>query len=250
MRSLSRRCTVPLVAVLSVPLFSPTASAAAETSPQVIRYDGGGNDAAHALAVDAAGNVYLAGSVADPGSTISFSVVKLDRRGTVGLYSGSQGGVGGQAAAVAVDPAGNVYAAGTVSDGAIFGQNIDALLVAWGPDGVGRWARRYDGPVAGFEHLSEVAVDGSGDVYTSGSSHGAGFDWLSQRYAADGTLRWTRRHSGPGSADDTVADMAPAPGGGTVVAGTARSAADFVSDMLALRFPAGTRPVPRHTPAR
>lgn len=232
MRSLLSRFALPLAAVLTVP-FLPSGASAAATTPQLVRYDSGRNDAAHALAVDAAGNLYLAGSVAGSGTAVTFSVVKLDRRGALvwrRAYSGARGGVGGQATAIAVDPQGNVYAAGTISDGAIFGQNIDALVVAWRSDGVERWARRYDGPAAGFDHLSEIAVDPAGDVYVGGSSQGAWFDWLTQRYTADGTLRWTRRHSGPGSADDNVTGMAVAPGGAVVVAGTSRHRGDGVTN--------------------
>src|SRR5687768_9874617 len=88
------------------------AAAMAET-PQVLRFHGGGYDRAAAIAVDGAGNSYVGGSV-DSQAASSFAVVKLGADGATrwsARYDGSRGGVGGQADAVAVDGAGNVYAA-------------------------------------------------------------------------------------------------------------------------------------------
>jgi len=81
-------------------------------------------------------------------------------------YDGSRGGGGGEARALAVDAAGNVYAAGWVDDGVIFSPNYDYLVVKFGPDG----AQGYDGPGDNTDLVSAIAVDGAGSVYVTGFS--------------------------------------------------------------------------------
>ena len=160
-------------AVILVAIPAATTAQAAD-SPQVVRFNGGAYDRAEAVAVDSARNVYIAGSV-DTDGRGSFAVVKLSPQGSVlwtGHYSGSRGGVGGSALAVTTDSAGNVYAAGFTGDGVIFNNNIDYLVVAFGPDGTERWAQRYDGPAGGFDQASEIAVDSAGNAYVSGFSYG------------------------------------------------------------------------------
>jgi hypothetical protein len=207
---------------------------AAAQSPQVIRFDGGAYDRAGAITVDGSGNSYLAGAVdeGDPGS--SFAVVKLGPDGAVrwsARYDGSRGGVGGQANAVTVDTAGNVYAAGFVHDGVIFNQNYDYLVVKFGPDGVQRWAHRYNGPGNNSDFATQVAVDGVGNAYVTGFSYGAeGYDWATLKLAADGVLRWERRLSGPGRSDDRADDMALLPDGNVVVSGVTQGGGEQFPD--------------------
>jgi len=218
---------------LAVTSVSTPASAGDTGTPQVIRFHGGGYDRAGAIAVDAANNIYLAGSAETEGSDTTFAVVKLSPAGSVlwhANYSGSRGGVGGQARAVTVDSAGNVYAAGFVGDGVIFNTNYDYLVVKLGPDGAERWAQRYNGPGNGFDQATEVAVDTEGGVYVSGFSYGLGHDWATLKYGPDGAPQWERRHSGPGSSDDRVGDMAFAPGGNLVVTGVTQNTGDGLTN--------------------
>jgi hypothetical protein len=217
---------IALVVVLSA------ASPAAAEVPQVIRFDGGAYDGAGAIATDAAGNAYLAGSAEAQGAS-SFAVVKLGADGTrrwTARYDGSRGGAGGQPKAVAVDGAGNVYAAGWLHDGVIFSHDYDYLVVKFGPDGAQRWAQRYDGPAGNTDLAQEVAVDGAGNAYVTGFSEGQNYDWATLKYAPDGTLRWERRLSGPGYFDDRAADMAVLPDGNLVVAGVTQNTGDGLTN--------------------
>ena len=222
------------VAVAAI-AFSLSPAVAAAQTPQLIRFDGGGYDRAGTIAVDGAGNSYLGGAVdeGDPGS--SFAVIKLGPDGGVrwsARYNGSRGGVGGQANAVAVDDAGNVYAAGYVGDGVIFNTNYDYLVVKFGPDGTQQWAQRYDGPGANSDFAEQVVVDAAGNVYATGFSYGADFDydWATLKFAADGTVLWERRLDAPGPSDDRAADMALLPGGNVVVSGVTQPGGEQYPD--------------------
>jgi len=218
---------IALGAVLATP------AAAAGQGPQVIRFDGGAYDRAASIATDGAGNSYIGGSVESPGGANPFAVVKLGPDGTrrwTARYDGSRGGLGGEARAVAVDAAGNVYAAGWVDDGVIFSPNYDYLVVKFGPDGMQRWAQRYDGPGDNTDLVSAVAVDGSGNVYVTGFSYGQRYDWATLKFAPDGVPRWERRLSGAANSDDRAAAMALLPNGNLVVAGVTQNTGDGLTN--------------------
>jgi hypothetical protein len=211
------------------------AAPAAAQSPQVFRFDGGGYDRAGAITVDGSGSSYLAGAVDEGAPGSSFAVVKVGPDGTVrwrARYDGSRGGVGGQANAVAVDAAGNVYAAGYIGDGVMFNTNYDYLVVKFGADGTQRWAQRYDGPGVNSDFAEQVVVDAAGNVYATGFSYGADFDydWATLKFAADGTLRWERRLDAPGRSDDRAADMALLPAGNVVVSGVTQPGGEQFPD--------------------
>ncbi len=223
-----------LLVVLAVP------AGALASAPQTFGFHGGGYDNASAMTVDATGNVFIGGSVDTAGSQATFAVVKLGPAGTVlwrRTYSGSAGGFGGSASAVTVDGAGNVYAAGHVGDGVIFNNNLDYLVVKFGPDGSERWARRYNGPGNNTDLAHHVAVDGGGNVYVSGFSYGQGYDWATLKLSPAGAVLWERRHSGPGSGDDRPADMALAPGGNLVLTGQTMNTGDgMTADIETLTY--------------
>jgi hypothetical protein len=229
------RFMIRVAAIVGSVFATALASApAAAQSPQVIRFDGGSYDRAGAIAVDGTGNSYLAGAVDEGAPGSSFAVVKLGPDGAVrwsARYDGSRGGVGGQASAVAVDAAGNVYAAGFVHDGVIFNQNYDYLVVKFGPEGVQRWAHRYNGPGNNADFARQVVVDGVGNAYVTGFSYGAeGYDWATLKLAADGSLRWERRLGGPGRSDDRAVDMALLQDGNLVVTGVAQNTGDGLTN--------------------
>lgn len=219
---------------------APTAGAAPAPAPQVFRFNSGSDDRAFAQAVDAAGNSYLAGSVHTAGNPVTFAVVKLNPQGGLvwrHTYSGSGGGVFGVATAVAVDPAGNVYAAGSVTESAS-SRAQNELVVKLGPDGTEQWARRT-GNAGGLDFAVRIALGPAGEVYVGANSFGAGtgMDWLTQQYGPDGTLRWSRRFSGPGADADQLIDLAVTPGGTLAVTGMATLTGDGVTnDIVTLEY--------------
>jgi hypothetical protein len=210
-----------------------------QSTPRFTRYDGGRYDRAGAIAVDASGAFYIGGSVEPSSSQPAFAALKFDRAGNRlwrTNYSGSAGGSLGQAFAVAVDGQGNVFAAGYVSVG-FHSTATDALVVKFDANGVEQWARRYDGPVSGSDGAVSVAVDHLGNAYVSGHSSGTGFDWVTLKYAPDGALIWTRRHSGPGNFDDVISATSLDPQGDLVVTGITKNRGDSVTnDITTLKY--------------
>src|SRR5918993_4691394 len=226
------RAAVIAIAVGAVVAGPATATA---QSPQVLRFHGGAYDNASVITSDGSGNSYVGGYSAPREGTNTFVVIKLGPDGAVrwtARYDGSRGGGGGQADAVAVDAAGNVYAAGYIAEGEIFSTNYDYLVVKFGPDGAQRWAQRYDGPGVNSDFAEQVVVDAAGDVYATGFSYGADhdYDWATLKFAADGTLRWERRLDAPGRSDDRAADMALLPDGNVVVSGVTQPGGEQFPD--------------------
>jgi hypothetical protein len=215
-----------------------------QSTPQIVRYNGGRYDRAGGIAVDAAGAFYVGGSVEVGSTQPGFAALKFDANGNRVWntnYSGSAGGSLGQAFAVALDNQGSVYAAGYVSVG-FHSTAIDALVVKFDANGVEQWARRINSPVDGSDAAVGVVVDQVGNAYVSGYLAGAGVDWVVLKYAPDGALVWTRGLSGPGNFDDRIIKTSLDPQGDLVVTGLTKNRGDSVTnDITTVKYrPDGT----------
>jgi hypothetical protein len=126
------------------------------------------NDAARAIAVDAGGHVVIAGVTQNSGIPQDFTVLKVDgsrgvelwRKVIHGTASSTQGSDG--ANAVAVDAAGNVFAAGVVTNA---DTGADFIVVKFDEaTGAELWRQTINGTANGFDAANTVAVDAAGDV--------------------------------------------------------------------------------------
>ena len=140
-----------------------------------------------------------------------------------------------------VDPAGNLIVTGTFSGVAPMGPGgaspltslggTDGFLAKYSPAGALQWAVRFGGFLD--ELVTDLAVDGAGNIYVAGSFQGAaafditgvavvlqsegGSDGFVARYTPDGALGWARRFGGTGL--DEVSALAPGAGGGVYAVG-------------------------------
>jgi len=153
------------------------------------RYDGpgGGDDAAAAVATDAAGNVFVVGTVSNNGNSDIY-VSKLQATDGNEVWSDLDNGPGNgddAGTALAVDAAGDVIVAGASDNG----RNLDLVVTKFsGADGRRLWSDRYNGTGDGDDGATSVAVDGQGNIVVTGVSAGAGGDRDLYTAAYDG---WT-----------------------------------------------------------
>jgi hypothetical protein len=162
---------------------------------------------------------------------------------------------------VAVDPAGNVYFAGTIAgtggitgvdsstrteytlrDGLASSSLRDGLVAKFGPDGGLIWVTQFG--AAGTTEPNDIAVDATGAAYIAGQSSSTfvpslgifpidSYDALVAKLNADGSLAWTRTF---GAAGRDVGDaVALAADGGAYVVGTFSAAVPFGGATLTSR---------------
>lgn len=136
------------------------------------------------------------------------------------------GGSPWSAAAVALDPLGNVIVAvnkGNMSD--FHGNGGDIRVLKYSPDGDLTWIGMYDARAHGLDYAKAMAVDVHGNVIVCGSSfgHRTGRDYLTLKFrAANGSVAWARRYAGPSDFDE-ARDVTVDPSGNVYVTGQSRS---------------------------
>ncbi len=168
------------------------------------RFGSDAGDGAAAVALDASGNVYVAGSTlgalagANAGSNDAF-IRKLDAHGNV-VWTRQFGTTSDDwATGVAVDGNGDVYVGG-VTMGALQGSSAgsaDGFVRKLDASGTTLWTKQFGG--ADWESPQALALDGESNVYVAGYVYGstqASGDAFVQKLDAAGALSWTRRFGG------------------------------------------------------
>ena len=148
------------------------------------RYDSGGEDDTRNIAVDGSGNVYVTGfgcyTWVSEGMEIAggdYATVKYDSAGNelwVRSYDGPAGGSdSGQA--VTLDDIGNIYVTGSSwVSGTYEDLDTDYVTIKYDSAGNQLWMACYDGGANGFDAAGIIVLDGSGNVYVTGTSWGSG----------------------------------------------------------------------------
>jgi hypothetical protein len=165
---------------------------------------GSGEDKARAIALDTAGNVYVAGSSSGGASGLDYVTIKYSKDGSGALWVNRYNGPGNGedvATSIAVNDSLNVYVTGW-SLGA--GTGFDYLTLKYNLLGIQQWERRYNGPPGTkSDSALALAVNGMHALYVTGTSVDSGYDYATVKYdAASGDTLWVSRYSGAVSGND------------------------------------------------
>ena len=203
----------------------PRAPAGGVYATWVTGYNGPENniDEAHAIAVDGSGNVYVTGWSTGNGVGFDYATIKYNSAGQrqwVARYTGFQGYGEDKANAIAVDGSGNVYVTGRSTG---IGTAEDYATIKYNSAGQQQWVARYNGPGNSTDVASAIAIDGSGNVYVTGTSdsgsHGSNYDYATIKYNSDGQQQWVARYDGPAHDGDDAYAIALDSSGNVYVTG-------------------------------
>jgi len=165
----------------------------------VSRYNGPGNgwDEITTMAVDAAGNIYVAGWSIGSGTGSDFVTIKYDSSGVqqwVQRYNGP-GNATDIAWAMVIDDSANVYVTGESSTSGT--TNIDYATIKYNSAGILQWVQRYAGPASAGDWAYSIAVDRLHNVYVTGGSIAPATysDYLTIKYNSAGVQKWVQRYN-------------------------------------------------------
>ncbi len=184
----------------------------------VARYNGSldYDDGINALSSDSLGNVYVTGLSNSNDGGPDIVTIKYDSNGVeqwVNKWSGS-GSYRDEAYAIGIDQSLNVYVSGYSYDAS----STDYVTIKYKPDGIFDWIARYDGPGHYFDVATTMKIDKWSNIYVSGRSDSANFDFCTIKYDSSGAQKWIRRFNG-GYGDDAVTSMVLDSDGNVYVAG-------------------------------
>jgi hypothetical protein len=200
------------------------ASQASAQTPQTLIFNGGHDDRGNAIATDAAGNILVGGS-SSSSTASSFVVLKYNAAGSF-LWQSRAAAIGeykpSAVNTLAVDAAGNTYAAGYAAKPLPFLQTEWGWLVASFDDaGNQRWGQLFNGAGSSFDVPSRMVLHPQQGLYVTGITAGAfgRADWLTIKYSLDGVEQWRRSEAGAGNTDDRPVDLKTDDAGNVVVLG-------------------------------
>jgi hypothetical protein len=194
------------------------------------RFGGGVTTQAYSITVDSSGNVYTTGDFSntadfDPRADVTNDLIavgqrdvfvsKLDSTGALIWAKGFGGTLNETGESISVDNSGNVYTTGYFAGTADFDPGIgvtnltavgyeDAFVSKLDSSGALIWAKGF-GLANKYNYGKSIAVDGSGNIYTTGSNQVLIIDPFSfntnffvSKLNSSGVLLWEKSYGGSG----------------------------------------------------
>jgi uncharacterized delta-60 repeat protein len=177
------------------------------------------DDDAVDLAVDDAGNVYVAGIGEGYGTRQDITVVKYNPQGQE-LWSDHYNGPGGAddvPNAVRITADGDILVTGRSWSAETL---YDFTVIRYTPQGMRIWLERFNGP-QGYDWPNGTVVDANDNIYMTGFTNGPhAADYFTIKVSPSGNLLWFITYSGPGAYTDIGNGVALSDDGSVYVTGS------------------------------
>jgi uncharacterized delta-60 repeat protein len=210
------------------------------TEAWVRRIDGPihGNDHAHDVRIDSAGNIILTGWIETATGNEDCHTVKYSPQGDLlweNTYAGSATGTD-YGYALTLDPSGNVYVAG-------FGNGanpatFDIFVLKYDADGNSVWTQRWTSPIANYSaYAYSIAVDNQGNVFTTGFESDGFTDgeFITLKFNSSGVLQWATPYNGSTNSIDYANRIVVDNDGNSYVTGWS-GGANNLHDMTTIKY--------------
>jgi len=221
-------------------LFGSSTFAATPPDVDWVRsYNGDANnwDSAKDIALDSAGNVYVAGFAKNIGTDYDFVTIKYAPDGnTVWMQPYNRSSANPEyAAAITIDSDSNVIVAGYGYNSA---SSYDGIVVKYDSSGSRLWAEPYNHSYKSDDRFYDVAADADGNIYAIGQT---GLDGLIVKYTPDGSTAWAKIYNGPANGRDVFYQLAIDNSGNVYACGSSAGVGTD-KDCLTVKYaPDGTR---------
>ena len=181
------------------------------------------DDEAVTAAVDAAGNIYVAGW-GDGGITQNDIILLKYNSAGVRQWDTTWNGTRSLddiPVDIAVDGSGNIIITGNTEPDTVSGSS-DYITVKFNPNGGVVWQSQFSRSAVanGKDEVAKLGVDGTGDVFVTGrSSNGSDDDYVTLKYSGiDGTVLWTQIYNS-GNGTDRATGLVVDHTGSVIVSG-------------------------------
>mgnify|MGYP001435579475 CR=1 FL=1 len=229
----------------------------------IIKFDNGGNPVwfkkhhsgaypgpGPRIALDAAGNVYLAYSSMNESLILVIKLVKYDPAGSMLWQVSDSGDAPGDSEAwsVAAGMDGNIYVTGSNFNNTT---NTDCVTLKFSSSGNLIWKKTFDGGIQNVDIGYRLIIGPDGNLYIGGSTNSTTgyYDYLALKYSSLGELMWHKSYNGSGSSTDIINAMTLDNSGNLVVTGWSIGSGTG-SDMTTVKYaqPIGISPVSNEVP--
>jgi uncharacterized delta-60 repeat protein len=199
------------------------------------------NDIANDIAVDASGNIYVTGSSTGQignlfviNTSLDYVTIKYNSNGVqqwVRRFNSSNSV--DEARSIALDAIGSVYVTGRSFTSST---NQDCVTLKYSTDGVQQWKQVFAGIAGKSDESVEIAVDGSGNAFITGSTTNSSgnIDVLAVKYNSSGVQQWQVTHNV--GANDKGKFIGVDQFGNVYVAGETAPSGSNLSDIVVFRF--------------
>ncbi|MBI5775241.1 MAG: SBBP repeat-containing protein [Verrucomicrobia bacterium] len=199
----------------------------------------GGNPKGIAIASD--GSVIVVGLTTGSDGSIDYATTKYSSEGVplwTNFYA-APANADDDARALAVDSSGSVVVSGYTMNDRTY---RDYETVKYSSSGVPLWTNFYDGPASGYDEVTAVALDSSGNVFVTGVSYGIGSqDYATLKYSSAGVPLWTNRYNGVGNYSDYANALAVDVNGSAFVTGYSWNGSN--NDYVTIKYSSAGPPI-------